>query len=479
MFVNEVILHSCTNVEINWFVSYISDKQVDKMLPARTLLVLAALVGLGQTTNKLQELFSWRAVDYAYPNEQLRQRDLLTKRFVPENNLPVGIEIWRDKLFVSVPRWMGGIPATLNYVPLSAHQLTRSPPLIPYPDWASNEAGNCERGMTTVYRIKADRCDRLWVLDTGTFGIGNTTTNPCPYALNVFDLRTDRRIRRYELRPEDTNARTFIANIAVDIGLGGCDDTYAYMSDELGYGLIAYSWQENKSWRFEHSYFMPDPLKGDFNIGGLNFQWGEEGIFGMALSPITKSGNRVLFFAPLASDREFAVSTAILRNSSRVEDSYHDFMVLEERAPLSHTTSRVMSEDGVMLFNLIDRNAVGCWNSATSYTPANHGVVDMDDEALIFPADVKIDTNRNVWVISDRMPNFLIDKLDFKDINFRIFFAPLDVLIKGTVCEKTSPVLSYRQLPKTIIIPQQNHILPESTLYNNQQSHRFAHFIRY
>lgn len=202
-----------------------------------------------------------------------------------------------------------------------------------------------------------------------------------------------------------------------------------------GYGLIAYSWRENKSWRFEHSYFMPDPLAGDFNIGGLNFQWGEEGIFGMAISPQLPSGHRVLFFSPLASEREFAVSTAILRNSSKVENSYHDFIVLEKRDPLSHTTSRVMTEDGIMFFNLIDRNAVGCWHSIKPYSPENHAIVDRDDVALIFPSDVKEDQHRNIWVINDKMPNFLIDKLDYSIINFRVFFAPVDVLIKGTTCD--------------------------------------------
>lgn len=33
-----------------------------------------------------------------------------------------------------------------------------------------------------------------------------------------------------------------------------CLDTFAYFSDELGYGLIAYSWEQNKSWRFEHRF---------------------------------------------------------------------------------------------------------------------------------------------------------------------------------------------------------------------------------
>lgn len=99
------------------------------------------------------------------------------------------------------------------------------------------------------------------------------------------------------------------------------------MSDELGYGLIVYSWQQNTSWRITHSYFMPDPLVGDYNIGGLNFQWGEEGIFGMSLSPMSKDGYRTLFFHPLSSYREFSVSTKILRDENLAQNSYHEFQV--------------------------------------------------------------------------------------------------------------------------------------------------------
>ena len=277
------------------------------------------------------------------------------------------------------------------------------------------------------------------MLDTGTIGIGNTTQNVCPYALNVFDLATDRRIRRYEFNAEDTNPNTFIANIAIDIGKN-CEDSYAYFSDELGYGLVSYSWEQNKSWRFAHSFFFPDPLRGDYNIAGLNFQWGEEGIFGMALSALKADGFRTLYFSPLASHREFSVSTQILRDSTRLEESFHDFSYFEEeRAGNAHTTSRVMSETGVMLFNLIDQNAVGCWDSSTPYSPKNHGIVDRDDETLVFPADVKIDETNTVWVISDRMPVFLIAELDYTDINFRIFSASLENLIQGTVCSVRQP----------------------------------------
>lgn len=311
----------------------------------------------------------------------------------------------------------------------------KNPRLIPYPSWEGNELGNCEKGLNTVYRIHADKCDRLWVLDTGTFGIGNTTQNPCPYALNIYDLKTDKRIRRYEFRPEDTNANTFIANTAVDLG-ETCDDAYAYFSDELGYGLIVYSYKENTSWRFTHGFFLPDPLRGDFTINGLNFQWADEGIFGMSLSPRKPDGERLLFFSPITSHREFVVSTKILQNKTKVDDSYKDFYYLDERGPKSHTTARVMDENGVQFFNLIDQGAVGCWNSRKTYKPENHGIVDQDEKELNFPADVKVDShNKYLWVISDRMSDFLIAKLNYNEVNFRVFFAPIDVLIKDTVCE--------------------------------------------
>ncbi|XP_030749438.1 protein yellow-like [Sitophilus oryzae] len=380
---------------------------------------------------KLQKYFEWNIVDFEYRNENLRVQDFLSKKLQLENALPVGIEIWNEKIFITVPRWKEGIPSTLNYVPINSG--LRNPPLISYPDLKSNELGNCEDGLSTVYRIHVDECDRLWVLDTGTFGIEDTTQNVCPYALNIFDLRTDRRIHRYVFRTEDTNSRTFIANIAVDLGKN-CDDAYAYFSDELGYGLIVYSLKQDTSWRFEHSFFMPDPLKGDFNIDGLNFQWGQEGIFGLSLTPRQANGNRVLLFSPLASNREFAVSTDILKNSSKVSDSYKDFYALEERGKDTHTTSRVVSKDGIQFFNLIDQNSIGCWDIRKPYSPENIAVIERNEE-LIFPADIKVDRNNYLWVISDRMPKFLITSLNYSEPNYRLFFAPVDELIKGTVCD--------------------------------------------
>lgn len=266
---------------------------------------------------------------------------------------------------------------------------------------------------------------------------GNTTQQVCPYAYHVFDLHTNRRIRKYQLKDDDINANTFIANIAVDVGKT-CDDTFVYASDELGYGLIVYDFQRDDSWRVEHGFFFPDPLAGDFNIGGINFQWSAEGIFGMALSPPQPSGFKTVFFHALASNREFFVSTEILRNKEKKDESYHDFSVLPSRGPGGHVTSQWIDQNGIMFFNLIDQNAVGCWDTRKPYSKENLAVVAKDDEGLIFPSDVRVDRTGTLWVISDRMPVHLEASLDFRDVNFRIFFAPAQALITGTVCDPSA-----------------------------------------
>lgn len=56
----------------------------------------------------LWERFTWKTMDFAYPDQRSRNLAIANGEYVPENSLPVGIEIWRNKLFVTVPRWRDG-----------------------------------------------------------------------------------------------------------------------------------------------------------------------------------------------------------------------------------------------------------------------------------------------------------------------------------------------------------------------------------
>lgn len=75
---------------------------------ATKLLVLLAVVSSATAAVKLQEMFSWNVMDWNYPDPYSRQQAIQSGALVQENALPVGIERWRNKLFVSVPRWKAG-----------------------------------------------------------------------------------------------------------------------------------------------------------------------------------------------------------------------------------------------------------------------------------------------------------------------------------------------------------------------------------
>jgi hypothetical protein len=85
---------------------------------------------------------------------------------LPENNIPMGANVWNNKLFITVPRRRPGVPSTLNYVLVNGTQ-RQNVPLIPYPDWDTNTLGGSGTKLVSVYRVAVDSCDRLWFVDTG------------------------------------------------------------------------------------------------------------------------------------------------------------------------------------------------------------------------------------------------------------------------------------------------------------------------
>jgi len=403
------------------------------------LIVLVALCGFA-TAAQLDEVYSWKELQFAWPNQETRDNAIRSGDYIPANNLPLGIGRWKGKLFVTVPRWKSGVASSLNYIPLDTNE--KSPTLIPYPDLKANTLPKSEdekledNHIISTFRVHVDRCDRLWVMDTGLADILGSPKQHSKPALVVFDLNTDRLIRRYEFKPTDLKESSFFANVVVDVQPDKCDEAYAYIPDLGGYGIVVYSWKNNESWRVKHNFFHFDPLNGDFNIGGVNFQW-TDGVFGLALGRVQENGYRTLYFHPLASTHEFSVSTEVLRNQTLATDpqSYHLFKNEGERGPLTQASaSDVDQQTDVLFLTQLNKDGVACWNTKKPLNSENLALVAQDKEALIFTNDLKIDCERNLWVLSDRMPVFIYQSLNPNDVNYRIFKIKVDDAIANTPC---------------------------------------------
>lgn len=59
--------------------------------------------------------------------------------YTPQNNIPTGISISKDRMFISIGRAQYGIPSTLNYIDFKEAKDDRSPDLRAYPNYEINE----------------------------------------------------------------------------------------------------------------------------------------------------------------------------------------------------------------------------------------------------------------------------------------------------------------------------------------------------
>lgn len=153
---------------------------------------------------------------------------------------------------------------------------------------------------------------------------------------------------------------------------------------------------------------------------------------------------RTIYFHALASNSEYSVSNIVLQNETRAlsEESYYDYSIVGNRGlDTQSTTSFYDEESNVLFYTLVNKDAIGCWNLNKPFNPHTQGIISMDSYVLDYPNDLKIDRNGYLWVLADRMPAYIYNKLNPLEFNFHILKGKISDLVAGTPCE---PELSYR-----------------------------------
>lgn len=390
--------------------------------------------------DSLKVAFQWKQIDFHFPSPEAKWDATNKRRYIPENNVPVGLEVYGDRIFITLPRWKEGVAASLTYIKMTDD--SDSPLLRPYPNWDTHNQDVEVPGIVSAYRMRADSCGRLWVIDLGfkhnlDETIAEQVTGP---RLLIYDLTTDKLLRTYEIPKDQWDTDTsFFANIAVDEN--NCDDSFTYLAD-LGHpALVVYDYKQNKSWMIQHHFFNIDPLAGKMNVSGIPFQW-QEGLFGLALSDKDSEGYSSLYFHPMTSFNEFKVSTKILTNAELAKNStaiFREFKLLGSRGPKAQSgVSFLHKKTGVLFYALVNLNAVACWRtSLKNYTMESQGRVFMSNELMVFPSDIKVDANDTIWVLSDKLPTFIYKHLNYREYNFRILKSTVKEAITGTTCDST------------------------------------------
>ncbi|KAI8436492.1 hypothetical protein MSG28_010047, partial [Choristoneura fumiferana] len=259
------------------------------------------------------------------------------------------------------------------------------------PIWAAHSIGNDGKPPEIIspFRVRVDKCQRLWVLDSGKMGSLDPNATRHTPSIIVYDLKTDNLLRRYQFPADQVKEESGFANIAIEDG--DCDNTFAYAGDVGKAGIVVYSWEKNESWRITHHYFHPDPLACDFSVKGYNFSW-TDAIFGIGISAPNSDNYSTIYFHPMASYNEFSVSTEFLRNKSLADANFNAFKLLGSRGPNAQSSAAFVDpKTGVLFYSLVNLNAVACWRTSNKeYTMKNQGRISMNDTTMIYPTDIKI-----------------------------------------------------------------------------------------
>ncbi|KAJ8676651.1 hypothetical protein QAD02_012438 [Eretmocerus hayati] len=190
------------------------------------LIIITLTTGslLGTYAGNFQTQYEWKYFDYVWPSAAKKSEAIRTGAYNHSMIMPIDVDVAQDgRVFVTLLQ-LPGVPARMGYV---STQKSPSGPLIqPYPNWEWFGNGDCDNSIEKVLRVEIDKCNRLWVLDTGS------KKNPkrnCSAKLLAFDLNTDTLISRVNF-PDDIarNPRTIeslMATTVVETYGQNCEDT--------------------------------------------------------------------------------------------------------------------------------------------------------------------------------------------------------------------------------------------------------------
>lgn len=81
--------------------------------------VMAVMVSLVSANDNLSVAYEWKELDFAYRSQQDRAEAIAAGEFIAANVIPVGLEVFKHRLFLTLPRLKTGVPASLAYINLN------------------------------------------------------------------------------------------------------------------------------------------------------------------------------------------------------------------------------------------------------------------------------------------------------------------------------------------------------------------------
>ena len=273
------------------------------------LLVVAVCVLKAHAAAQSKVFAEWSVLNYTWDKVHTYDNYINTKKFIPHNCALAGINVdKKGDIYVTVPRWRSGVPATLNkleMVPGSSEYT-----LTPFPSWDMQTEGK-SGDLQSCQSMTIDSQNKMWVIETGRRNFLSPVAKDYvdgAAGVWIIDLATGQVLSKYYFPAEVASYDvSFVNDIVLDESRN-----LAYLSDAGGNGgLIVYNHGEATSRRYSSVSTMNEPsyvmIIDGVNYGNTIFTTPSDGI------AITEDHDAILYGA-VQGTTLYRVPTAVLRD---------------------------------------------------------------------------------------------------------------------------------------------------------------------
>ncbi|KAK7603670.1 hypothetical protein V9T40_003669 [Parthenolecanium corni] len=355
-------------------------------------------------------VFKWNIIDYEWPTKETRSQYLNESKFVPQNCYIRDFKIWKKTVFVSLPRWKPGVPATLARFPIGPSFLPTSPALQPYPSWSMQIFEDCF-SLQSAHAIDIDAKGQLWVLDSGFVEEFVTNRTVCPPKLVVFNLQTNFIVKHVIIPTEVLVNNSVLTTMALDK-----DHQRVFIADSSYFssGFIIYDGVTGTFKRYTCEQLSPDESSSNINYVPLY-------ILPEFVSIALNTDHNKLYFSTADSSDLFYVNTSVFTmNKDDVSD------LITDLGSNGRSTKLISDSKGYMYFNIVNKKAVVQWRESSWVYHYSPHVVIKNKLIRHWISSLDVDEDGYLWIMSSRFHDYSNNIFKMEKDNIRIFrlFVP-------------------------------------------------------
>lgn len=318
--------------------------------------------------------------------------------FAPENNVVYRMKIWNDTMYVAVPRFRRGVPATLCSKSLrrTVDDGAAAAAVRAYPSPGMQTVGNCF-ALQNVRDIEIDHLGNLWSLDAGrVYDLqepaapgGADRAASCDPKLFVVNVRHGgSTVVRSAVVPAGLyTVRSVLSGIALDL------KTLTAIVADVGPddpGFIVYNLHAGVFRKFRCRILRPAAASDGYDEAQL------------VVSPI----DNILYFTTIRLDGLYSIPLSVLSDPrSIVEDVTH---YANGQGPKADTSTAMAMDTAGNLYVAMTHKVLA-WNTAKNRFDATAGGQQLyaRDVALDWISDFAFDTAGYLWIVSSAFGDFL------------------------------------------------------------------------